>query len=80
MRRAVLALLLLSTSAFAQSYEVFAIRYATVPDFAVAGLVQGAESGRKMDIAMMVWLIRGVGTTSSSTPASIARSFSRAGK
>jgi glyoxylase-like metal-dependent hydrolase (beta-lactamase superfamily II) len=61
MRRVVLALLFLSTSAFAQSYEVFAIRYATLPDFAVAGLVQGAESGRKMDIAMMVWLIRGGG-------------------
>jgi glyoxylase-like metal-dependent hydrolase (beta-lactamase superfamily II) len=61
MRRVVLALLLLSTSAFAESYEVFAIRYATVPDFAVAGLVQGAESGRKIDIAMMLWLIRGGG-------------------
>src|SRR2546421_1109933 len=61
MRRVVLALLFLSTSAFAQSREVFAIRYATIPDFAVAGLVQGAESGRKIDIAMMVWLIRGGG-------------------
>lgn len=61
MRRFVIALLFVSTSAFAQSYDVFAIRYATVPDFAVAGLVQGAESGRKIDIAMMVWLVRGGG-------------------
>lgn len=61
MRRLILALLFLSTPLFAQSYDVFAIRYATVPDFAVSGLVQGAESGRKIDIAMMVWLIRGGG-------------------
>jgi glyoxylase-like metal-dependent hydrolase (beta-lactamase superfamily II) len=61
MRRCVLALLLVSASALAQSYDVFAVRYATVPDFPVAGLVPGAESTRKMDIAMMVWLVRGGG-------------------
>ncbi len=42
-------------------YEVFAVRYATIPDFAVSGLVEGAEASRKMDIAMMVWLVRGGG-------------------
>ena len=42
-------------------YEVFAVRYATIPDFAVNQLVAGAEAGRKLDIAMMVWLIRGGG-------------------
>ena len=42
-------------------YEVFAVRYATIPDFAVSGLVAGAEASRKMDIAMMVWLVRGGG-------------------
>src|SRR5579863_2077317 len=42
-------------------YEVFAIRYATIPDFAVNQLVAGAEAGRKLDIAMMVWLVRGNG-------------------
>ena len=42
-------------------YEIFAIRYATIPDFQVAGLVEGAAPSRKMDIAMMVWLIRGPG-------------------
>ncbi|HEY6139157.1 MAG TPA: N-acyl homoserine lactonase family protein [Thermoanaerobaculia bacterium] len=61
MRRLVPMLLLLSTSALAQPYEVFAIRYATIPDFAVADLVQGAEKERKIDIAMMVWLVRGGG-------------------
>jgi glyoxylase-like metal-dependent hydrolase (beta-lactamase superfamily II) len=63
MRRFALALLFVSTAALAQPYDVFAIRYATVPDFPVSGLVSGAESGRKMDIAMMVWLVRGSGRT-----------------
>src|ERR1041385_8089575 len=61
MRRVVLALLLVSTSAFAQTYDVFAVRYATIPGFPVADLVQGAEAGRKIDIAMMVWVVRGGG-------------------
>ena len=42
-------------------YEVYAIRYAVLPDFSVAGLVAGADGQRKIDIAMMVWLIRGGG-------------------
>jgi glyoxylase-like metal-dependent hydrolase (beta-lactamase superfamily II) len=42
-------------------YEVYAVRYATIPEFAVSGLVAGADASRKMDIAMMVWLVRGGG-------------------
>src|SRR5579862_3889825 len=42
-------------------YEIYAIRYATIRDFAVSGLVAGADPARKMDIAMMVWLVRGGG-------------------
>jgi glyoxylase-like metal-dependent hydrolase (beta-lactamase superfamily II) len=42
-------------------YEVYAIRYATLPDFPVAALVKGAEQDRKLDIAMIVWLLRGNG-------------------
>ena len=42
-------------------YEVYAIRYATIPDFSVASLVAGADRARKLDIAMMVWLVRGDG-------------------
>jgi glyoxylase-like metal-dependent hydrolase (beta-lactamase superfamily II) len=42
-------------------YEIFAIRYATIPDFRVAQLVRGADPVRKLDIAMTVWLIRGNG-------------------
>ena len=42
-------------------YEVYATRYATIPQFSVAGLVAGADRSRKLDIAMMVWLVRGAG-------------------
>jgi glyoxylase-like metal-dependent hydrolase (beta-lactamase superfamily II) len=60
------SLLLFATLAAAQTkpqYEVFAVKYATIPDFAVNQLVAGAEPGRKLDIAMLVWLIRGNGKT-----------------
>jgi glyoxylase-like metal-dependent hydrolase (beta-lactamase superfamily II) len=43
------------------NYEIYAVRYATIKDFAVSGLVAGADPARKMDIAMMVWLIKGGG-------------------
>jgi len=52
-------------SAFPQApkYEVYAVRYATIPAFPVADLVQGADKTLKLDIAMMVWLVRGNGHT-----------------
>lgn len=53
-----------SVIAMAQSkpaYEVYAIRYATMPDFPAAELVSGADRARKLDIAMMIWLVRGDG-------------------
>jgi glyoxylase-like metal-dependent hydrolase (beta-lactamase superfamily II) len=65
MKRATL-LIVLAAAAFGQTkpqYEVFAVKYATIPDFAVNQLVAGAEAGRKLDIAMLVWLIRGNGKT-----------------
>lgn len=40
-------------------WEVFAIRYATIPGFRVSGLVAGADTSRRLDIAMMFWLVRG---------------------
>jgi glyoxylase-like metal-dependent hydrolase (beta-lactamase superfamily II) len=43
------------------NYEVYAIRYATIPDYPVEGLVAGADPPRKLDIAMMIWLLRGNG-------------------
>ena len=42
-------------------YEVFAIRYASIPDFPVNALIAGADPRRKLSIAMTVWLIRGNG-------------------
>jgi glyoxylase-like metal-dependent hydrolase (beta-lactamase superfamily II) len=42
-------------------YEVFAIRYASIPDFPVNALIANADSQRKLSIAMTVWLIRGNG-------------------
>ncbi len=42
-------------------YEVYALRYATLKDFRVAGLVAGADRSRRMDIAMLIWLVKGDG-------------------
>jgi len=65
MKLALVTLLLAAAiAAVAQSkpnYEVFALRYATIPDFPVAGLVARADPARKADIAMMIWLVRGNG-------------------
>lgn len=45
------------------TYAVYAVRYATLPQFKVSALIQGADTSRRMDIAMMVWVIRGGGRT-----------------
>ncbi|MCU1332264.1 MAG: beta-lactamase domain protein [Candidatus Angelobacter sp.] len=50
-----------SATAAAPMYEVFAIRYASIPDFPVNALIAGADTQRKLSIAMTVWLIRGNG-------------------
>ena len=42
-------------------YEVFAIRYASIPGFPVNALISGADPARKFSIAMTIWLIRGNG-------------------
>jgi glyoxylase-like metal-dependent hydrolase (beta-lactamase superfamily II) len=42
----------------APTYEVYAVRYATIPAFQVSGLIAGADSSRRLDIAMMVWLLK----------------------
>jgi len=44
-------------------YEVFAIRYATIPGFPLAGLIASEDPSKTIDIAMMVWLVRGGGHT-----------------
>jgi len=42
-------------------YEVYAVQYAILPGFPVAELVSGAEKDRKLDIAMLIWVVRGNG-------------------
>ena len=44
-------------------YSIRAIRYATSPGVLVSDLVVGGPKDRKVDIAMVVWLIRGGGRT-----------------
>lgn len=45
----------------APPYTIEAIRYATIPQFPVAQLVRGAPRDQQLDIAMVMWLIRGDG-------------------
>jgi glyoxylase-like metal-dependent hydrolase (beta-lactamase superfamily II) len=40
-------------------YEVYAVRYAKLLYYPVANLVQGADPGRKLDLAMAVWVLKG---------------------
>ncbi|MGE5102255.1 MAG: N-acyl homoserine lactonase family protein [Deltaproteobacteria bacterium] len=48
-----------SRPAAAPTYEVYAIRYATIPAFRLSGLIAGVDTSRRLDIAMMVWLLKG---------------------
>jgi glyoxylase-like metal-dependent hydrolase (beta-lactamase superfamily II) len=65
MRRSGVLLLLSALATAAASsppeYTIQAIRYGTIRDFPVSDLVIGAPENEKVDIAMVVWLIRGGG-------------------
>ena len=39
-------------------YQVYAVRYATVPNFPLRSLIAGAPRADRTDLAMMVWVIR----------------------
>jgi glyoxylase-like metal-dependent hydrolase (beta-lactamase superfamily II) len=41
------------------TFEAFAIRFGILPAFPVASLVAGAERDRRLDIPVMVWLLKG---------------------
>ena len=64
---AVLAVALVAAPASGQgtteapSYSIEAIRYGTIRNFRVSGLVMGADPAERMDIAMAFWLVRGGG-------------------
>jgi glyoxylase-like metal-dependent hydrolase (beta-lactamase superfamily II) len=45
----------------APAYEAYAVRYATLRDYAVADLVRGADRARKFDLAMTVWVLKAPG-------------------
>ena len=40
-------------------YEVYALSYGVYKDFPVSGLINGADKSRKLDLALMVWLLKG---------------------
>ena len=42
-----------------ERHEVYAVRFATLANFPVSSLVAGADRARRMDIAMMVWVLKG---------------------
>lgn len=44
-------------------YTIHAVRYATIPQFPLASLVPGAPADQRLDIAMVIWVIRGDGRT-----------------
>ena len=45
------------------TYTIDAIRYASMPGVAVSNLVAGAKDDRKIETAMIYWLVRGGGRT-----------------
>jgi glyoxylase-like metal-dependent hydrolase (beta-lactamase superfamily II) len=47
----------------APEYTIEAIRFGTIPQFRTSGLVVGADPNEKLDIATIIWLIRGGGRT-----------------
>ncbi|HEY6245451.1 MAG TPA: N-acyl homoserine lactonase family protein [Pyrinomonadaceae bacterium] len=41
------------------TYEVYALSYGTYPGFPVSALIGGVDKNRKMDLQMMIWLLKG---------------------
>jgi glyoxylase-like metal-dependent hydrolase (beta-lactamase superfamily II) len=54
---------MLSGAASTPEYSIEAIRYSTAPDVRVSDLVVGGPKDEKIDIACVVWLVRGGGHT-----------------
>ena len=55
--------ILFAASASTPEYSIQAIRYASSPNVPVSELVIGAPKDQKIEIAMVIWLIRGGGHT-----------------
>ena len=56
---ALLAALAATLRADVDKYEIYAVRYATLANFPVSSLVAGADRSRRLDIAMMIWVLKG---------------------
>jgi glyoxylase-like metal-dependent hydrolase (beta-lactamase superfamily II) len=42
----------------APAYEVYAIQYGVIKGFKVSSLIAGADTSRRLDLSMMVWLLK----------------------
>lgn len=58
---ALLVVASLGVRADGDRYEVYAVRFATIAGFPASSLVAGADRERRLDIAMMVWVLKGDG-------------------
>lgn len=59
---AVTALLpLVAHAQAAPLWEAYAVKYGALPQYRVAGLVAGADTARRLDATLMVWLLKGSG-------------------
>ena len=63
-----LIVVMLPISARAQNssgatYEVYALSYGVYPGFPVSALLAGADKDRKIDLQMMIWLVKGPGNS-----------------
>ena len=54
-----LALPRLANAQSGDTWEAYAIRYGALPSFRVAGLIAGADTSRRLDATLMVWLLKG---------------------
>jgi glyoxylase-like metal-dependent hydrolase (beta-lactamase superfamily II) len=43
-----------------EKFDVYAARFATIANFQVSSLISGADRARKLDIAMTIWVLKGV--------------------
>ena len=44
----------------AEKFDVYAVRFATIANFPVSSLISGADRSRRLDIAMTVWVLKGI--------------------
>jgi glyoxylase-like metal-dependent hydrolase (beta-lactamase superfamily II) len=43
------------------TFEVYVLSYGIFPDYSISNLVAGADKNRKVDLQMMIWLLKGPG-------------------